>query len=210
MFDPATRELLRGGQATHLSPKAFEFLGLLLAQRPRAVAKTEILERLWPDTFVADASLASLAKEVRRALGDDSRAPRFVRTVFGFGYAFSGVTFEAPTAAGRTPVRAESHCRLRWGKREIPLSEGENVLGRTEDAVVWIESSSVSRRHARVVVSEGRATVEDLGSKNGTFVGAVRVADATPLVDGDTIRLGSILMKFRSFTADTTGSMASG
>jgi DNA-binding winged helix-turn-helix (wHTH) protein len=200
VFDADAREMRRGGRAVRLSPKAFDFLALLLSERPRAVAKAEFLQRLWPDTFVSDASLASLAKEVRAALGDDSKAPLYVRTVYGFGFAFCG---EATTeSAGKG--KARTHLRLRWGKREIPLVNGENILGRTEDAVAWIESSSVSRRHARVVVADGRATLEDLGSKNGSYVGSERLTGPRQLEDGDQVRLGDVVMVFRAFRADTT------
>ena len=83
-----------------------------------------------------------------------------------------------PSAGRREPERAGSTAggrrlgslRLLWGDRAIPLSEGENLLGRVDGAAAWIDSPSVSRRHARIVVSGGRATLEDLGSKNGTYL----------------------------------------
>src|SRR6266496_4977436 len=90
VLDSDTRQLSVRGQAVHLSPKAFQFLELLLENRPRAVSKSEIHERLWPGTFVSDGTLASLLVEVRSAIGDSARASRFVRTVHRFGYAFSG------------------------------------------------------------------------------------------------------------------------
>jgi DNA-binding winged helix-turn-helix (wHTH) protein len=209
VFDSDARELARAGEAAHLSPKAIDFLALLLAHRPRAVAKAEIMEKLWPDTFVSDASLSSLAAEVRSVLGDDSRSPRYLRTVYGFGYAFCGAA-ETPAYHAVAGAAGLPHCRLRWGKREIPLAQGENVLGRTDDAVVWIESSSVSRRHARIVVAEGHATLEDLGSKNGTFLGTERLTTPRELRDGDQVRLGAVLMTFRAFQADTTSSLNRG
>ena len=89
-FDPGRRLLLRHGSASALSPKAFQLLELLLDRRPEAVSKTELLESLWPGTFVTDASLHNLVAEIRAALGDNSRTPRFVRTVPRFGYAFHG------------------------------------------------------------------------------------------------------------------------
>jgi DNA-binding winged helix-turn-helix (wHTH) protein len=167
VFDAGSRELRGPGGPRRLSPKAFECLGALLERRPEVVARAQLQDRRWPKTFVADTSLRRVIAEIREALGDDERKPRFIRTVRGFGYAFCGAIEDeraAPRAAG------DAACRLEWGHREIPLREGENVLGRTDDAVVWIDSPRVSRRHARIVVSGGAATIEDLGSKNGTTV----------------------------------------
>jgi pSer/pThr/pTyr-binding forkhead associated (FHA) protein len=86
------------------------------------------------------------------------------------------------------------------GKREIPLREGENILGRTDDAVAWIDSPRVLRRHACIIVSAGNATIEDL-SKNGTTVSGRRIDRPTPLEGGDQIELGPVLMTFRVFHA---------
>ncbi len=198
--DLGRRELLRGGQAVHLTPKAFQLLELLVEKRPDAASKDEIRERLWPDTFVSGVNLATLVFELRQAVGDDPGQPRFVRTVRGFGYALC-----AEEAAPAVPGPC---CRLIGPRREIDLHDGENVLGRTREAVVWIPSPSVSRRHARIVVSGGSATVEDLGSKNGTYVGERPIDRNRPtaLADGDSIRVGDARFVFRVFTPDTTDS----
>jgi serine/threonine-protein kinase len=95
-FDSGARTLMRGSEPARLSGKAFQLLELLLAARPKAVDKSELFAKLWPDTFVSEANLASLVKEIRAAIGDDARAPRFVRTVHRFGYAFSGPVTETP------------------------------------------------------------------------------------------------------------------
>jgi DNA-binding winged helix-turn-helix (wHTH) protein len=198
VFDPGSRELRGRGGPCHLSPKAFECLGALLERRPEAVRRAQLQDRLWPKTFVADTSLRRVIAEIRAALGDDERRPRFIRTVRGFGYAFCGATEEE----GAGPRAAEAAaCRLEWGKREIPLHEGENILGRTDDAVAWIDSARVSRRHARIIVSGGKATIEDLGSKNGTIVSGRRIDRPTPLEGGDQIEVGSVMMTFRAFHA---------
>jgi DNA-binding winged helix-turn-helix (wHTH) protein len=199
VFDSGSRELRGRGGPCHLSPKAFECLGALLERRPEAVRRAQLQDRLWPKTFVADTSLRRVIAEIRAALDDDERRPRFIRTVRGFGYAFCGAVEEEN--AGRPPIAGTAACRLEWEKREIPLQEGENILGRTDDAVAWIDSPRVSRRHARIVVSGGKATIEDLGSKNGTSVGGRRIDGPTPLEGGDQIELGPVLMTFRSFHA---------
>lgn len=88
-LDHSRRQLLRGGEAIHLSPKAFQLLSILIQERPRAISKGDLQKQLWPDTFVTEGNLAGLITELRTALGDDARDPRFIRTVYGFGYSFA-------------------------------------------------------------------------------------------------------------------------
>lgn len=204
VLDSDTRQLSVRGEAVHLSPKAFQFLELLLVNRPKALSKSELHERLWPGTFVSDGTLASLLVEVRSAIGDTARDSRFVRTIHRFGYAFSGEAEElrerAPAAGGRNPVY-----RLIWGYREIALNPGENLLGRDEDSILWIDDAVVSRRHARIVVSEAGAVLEDLGSRNGTYLRGKRITAPTSLSDGDELTIGPAPLVFRVFkqTAST-------
>jgi DNA-binding winged helix-turn-helix (wHTH) protein len=207
VFDASTRELRRAGQPVHLPPKAFQLLALLLSRRPRAVTKAEICDTLWPATSVGASSLARVVVDLRSAIGDDARRPRLVRTVHGFGYSFAGETVLERTP-GLEQVDALA-CRLAWGEREIPLGEGEHVLGRLPDASVWIDSASVSRRHARIVVSAGKATIEDLGSKNGTWLRGKKVAELSELADGDVITVGSVVFKFRAARAAVSTQTAS-
>lgn len=199
LFDLAARELRRGGALQPLSPKAFQFLELLLAERPRAVSKAEIHERLWPDSFVSDASLARLASEVRLAIGDDARMPAYLRTVHRHGYAFSGEARpEAPPGSG------PAGCRLVWADRQIPLLAGENLLGRASDARVVIDLARVSRHHARILVDGERAVLEDLGSKNGTSLRGRPLTSAAELTDGDEICIGPAVLVFRTAAGSST------
>jgi DNA-binding winged helix-turn-helix (wHTH) protein len=125
-FDAVRREIRRGADAVPISPRGFELLSLLVARRPRVLSKAELLGALWPRSFVTEANLAGLVSEIRRAIGDDAQEPRFLRTVHGFGYAFSD---GAPARADEDGV-----FRLVWGLREVPLAEGENLLGRDAGA----------------------------------------------------------------------------
>src|SRR5437868_866955 len=164
-FDPETRQLRRGTTAVPLSTKAFELLKLLLDARPRIVTKADIQGALWPGVFVSEASLFTLVSEIRTAIGDDARHPRFVRTVHGVGYAFSGDTLEPgePPPGGTAPSMFAVEC----GGRLVPLGHGVNVLGRDADLAVCIDSPTGSRRHARIVITGDAAGLEDLGSKSG-------------------------------------------
>ena len=178
-----------------ISPKAFALLELLAERRPNAVSKEEIHRTLWPDSFVADGNLANLVTELRDALGDDSRT--IIRTVQRFGYAFSGDA-ESDASSVR-PAQSNVVFKLVWGDREILLQDGENILGREREAVAWIDVHSVSRRHARIVVTGDRATLEDLGSKNGTFLEGVAVKTPSVLKDGDQVRIGTVELILRRY-----------
>ena len=189
-----TRELLRASRTVHLSPKAFQLLEALAEARPRALSKELLYKRLWPDTFVAEANLSNLIGEVRAALGDSPRRPRFVRTVHGFGYAFR----EASTADGAPKARPDHTLyRLVWDGGRATFAEGEHVMGRDPAVELCLDSSSVSRQHARIRIAGGEAILEDLGSKNGTFVNGYRAAGAVRLSDRDEIGVGSFRLKFR-------------
>ena len=202
VFDSNTREVVRKGRPVPLSPKAFALLELLVRRRPDAVSKDEIHDHLWPGVFVSPANLANLVVELRAALGDSARKPRFVRTVSRFGYAFAADPVGAPSGPPRPFA-----CRLVWGPREIALDASENVIGRDSAAVVWIDDSSVSRRHARITLDDKGATIEDLGSKNGTFVRGRRIEKPARLGDRDVIKIGPARLVFRLLKK--TGSTAS-
>jgi DNA-binding winged helix-turn-helix (wHTH) protein len=199
VLDSETRQLHVRGQEVHVQPKAFQFLELLLENRPRAVSKTQIHERLWRETYVSDGALTSLLVEVRTAIGDEARSPRYVRTVHRFGYAFCGDAREIPRGESVSGAHPWSCWILRAGKRTA-LEPGETVIGRDPGAGLFIDDPSVSRRHARIVVAEDRATLEDLGSKNGTHVGDQKVEGTVALDDGARIRVGSVLLTFRMFS----------
>jgi DNA-binding winged helix-turn-helix (wHTH) protein len=196
VFDGETRELRRGAAAVHLPAKAFRLLEVLLEQRPKAVSKAALMEAVWPDVLVIEGNLTRLVAELRGAIGDEASDPRFIRTVHGFGYAFSA---EARSDRGPPGAPEEVVFKLLWADREIALRSGENVLGREREAAAWIDVHSVSRRHARILVAGEVATLEDLGSKNGTFLGDEAVTAPRLLSDGDRIRVGTVEMTLRRY-----------
>jgi DNA-binding winged helix-turn-helix (wHTH) protein len=186
VFDPDLRQLSRDGSDIHLTPKAFDLLGVLLEAAPRVVSKATLHERLWPRSFVSDATLVGLVKELRRALDDHDRGAPLIRTVPRVGYAFCRATMDGASSADGASG---------WiivGGRRIALRDGENTIGRDPLCSVWIDVASVSRRHARIVCSGMRAVLEDAGSKNGTTVGQEPVSAARELRDGDKIAFGRV------------------
>lgn len=200
-FDSETRELLEGSRRIHVSPKAFDVLQFLLERRPRVVSKTELHDRVWAGAFVGDANLTVAIAEIRQALGDDSREGRLIRTVHRIGYAFSGAAVELAAAAA-SARGSFSQSWLSWKEKTLPLAEGENIVGRDPRCHVWVDVSGVSRRHARIAVAGAQATIEDLASSNGTFIGGKALSAQQRLVDGDVLEIGSATLTYRAWSDD--------
>jgi DNA-binding winged helix-turn-helix (wHTH) protein len=210
VLDLDTREVRRGARLVALSPKAFALLELLALRRPKAVSKADIHKALWPDTFVSETNLANLVVELRAALGDDAQASRIIRTLPRYGYAFSAEARSDHDGVARSEQVGVDQPRLVWGRRVFSLEPGENLIGRDRAALVWINDESVSRRHARVVVDEDGAFLEDLGSKNGTFLHGRAVSKETRLEDGDEFTLGESGTPVRFHSVGSSVSTRSG
>jgi len=195
VLDAETRQVLRSGKEIHLSPKAFELLLLLVVNRPKALSKRQLHEAIWPATFVTDDSLARLITEIRAAIGDDAREPRFLRTVYGFGYAFADSVVAIRDTGN--PLSHVPRCWLTCEGREVLLTRGENIIGRDPDAVVRLDSARISRRHARILINDFDAILEDAGSKNGTYLRGERITSPAALADGDEIRVGPFVLRFQ-------------
>ncbi len=195
-IDSDARQLRRAGGDVHLSPKAFDLLVLLIEHRPNVLEKSDLHTRIWRDTYVGDANLNVLVGEIRKALDDDARQPRFVRTAHGIGYAFCGETFDDSERRGPAqPVL----CWLTRKGTTFPLADGDNEIGRDPRCAVWLDVPGVSRRHARLHLDFGerRATLEDLGSTNGTFVGRKAVTAPVAVENDAVIKVGSVDLRLR-------------
>jgi hypothetical protein len=158
---------------------------------------------LWPDTFVSEINLATLVAELRRALGEDAGNPRFIRTVHRRGYAFAGTATEDSPSSETSVDSFGSHWVV-WEAGQVRLAKGDNLLGRGRRVTVWLDSPTISRRHAKIVVIGLHVTVEDLGSRNGTFVRGEKVTSPVPINDGDEIRLGSVVLRYRVNSGQAT------
>lgn len=173
LFDGDLRQLSREGRPIDLTPKAFEALQTLVEAWPAAISKEAIYGRLWSDVVVEQGNLHNLISEIRAAIGDEDHT--IIRTIHRFGYSL-GVSLEVDTP---------SNVYLILGGRQIPLREGENIIGRD-----LIGTPDVSRRHACVTVAGTSAAVEDLGSKNGTFMRGKRLNARTDLQNFDEVVFG--------------------
>jgi DNA-binding winged helix-turn-helix (wHTH) protein len=195
VLDTTSREFLRGGAQLHLSPKAFELLRLLIEQRPRVVDKNELMQALWPDTFVVEGNLPVIVAEVRGAIGPRMIAAAVIKTHHGIGYSF-GVDAEASDARSR-PAVADPPASLQIGRRRFGLADGVNEVGRDSTCEVLIDDPSVSRRHARITLVAMVATLFDHGSKNGTHVNGTLIEGPVELRDGDELSFGGIAARFQ-------------
>lgn len=192
VLDTGQRALWRADEPVHLAPKAFQLLELLVERRPNAVAQKEIYDALWPETIVDLANLHNLVSQVRAAIGDDDHS--VVRTVYGFGFAF---------AAEQIDESARSPFALLVGEALYPLHSGTNVVGRSVDVDVGIFDPSISRRHSRIVVTDTDLTIEDAGSRNGTFIDRERITGTVRVSPGDVVRFGAVAARLISEDAET-------
>ena len=192
VLDLGARQLERQGKIVPLEPKMYELLEVLIKRREAVVTNSELDEILWPNVYVARTSLTRLVSELRAALGDTPSDSRIIRTVYKTGYSFCAkVTFVA--SAAPSPVSID----LVWHKQLLPLTDGEHIAGRDTQCSLVIDATTVSRRHARIVVVSGRATIEDLESTNGTHVNGQRISAPTPLTAGNEVALGSEVLRVR-------------
>ena len=191
-LDTDARTITRDGRALTLSPKAFDLLSLLIAERPSVITFAALRARLWPQSHVGHSSLPALIAEIRGTLRESARSGGTIRTVHRVGYAFAAAATElAPATRADQP--------LAWliaGDRRVPLINRESVLGREGPGVVLFSDSTVSRRHARLVLDGETAHVEDLGSKNGTWLAGVRVEGRARLEEGAEFLLGTLRIQF--------------
>jgi len=203
LLDSSSRQLTRSGRQVPLSPKAFDVLVLLLAERPGVVTKATLLDRVWADAPAAgDASLTVVIADLRRALGDSPQAPRYLRTVHRFGYAFCGdATVDGAAPSGGDRRQPATRVVLTWADETRRLADGEHLIGRDPECAVWLDVPGVSRRHARLRIDGQRVTIEDLGSTNGTFVDDVPVTGSQPVLHGQRIHFGPLEVRFRQSTA---------
>jgi DNA-binding winged helix-turn-helix (wHTH) protein/tetratricopeptide (TPR) repeat protein len=115
---PAQYRLLRSGEEVTAEPRVLEVLTYLIAHRDRVVSKEELLRELWQGRYVGESALTRCVYEVRSALGEDSQAPRFIKTVHGRGYQFTGDVVEENSedaVEAKATVAEETSPRRRRG-----------------------------------------------------------------------------------------------
>lgn len=205
-LDLKTGELRKKGARVRLQEQPFQVLATLVERAGDLVTREELQKHLWPDSVFVDfdQGLNKAVTKIRRALGDLAESPRFVETLERRGYRFIAPV-EPVDSIARPPIPDHARVtviRLVWGDRSVLLGEGSHVIGRDPAAAIWVDSSLASRRHAALVVSASTITVEDLGSRNGTFVNGVRISETSRLAHGDEVRVGPARFVVHTTSAD--------
>ena len=195
-LDVAAFTLRCDGTVVRLEKIPMEVLVLLVEHAGTLVARDRLHAALWgADVFLdRDAAINTAMRKLRRALGEDRDRPRFVETVVGKGYRFVGPIVPATPDAQRP---APGH-RLTAGAQAFALQDGENLIGRDSGAHIFLDHPSVSRRHARLLLTPRQVVLEDLGSRNGTFVDGRGITSPTELHDGTIVGVGPITLTFVS------------
>ncbi len=158
VLDTAVRELSERGATVKIEPKVFELLLYLVENRNRAVSKDDVVEAVWDGRFISEAAVSSAVRSIRKALGDDGKSQRYVKTVHGHGFRFvapvveAGAGHAAATAdaagSGGPPVQDIRFCHSADGTRIAyalagsgsPLVKASNWLNHLEfdwESPVW-------------------------------------------------------------------------
>ena len=198
-LDTSQRVLLREGKPVPVTPKVFDTLLILVENSGRILSKDELMNRLWPDTFVEQTNLSFNIKQLRKSLGDDARNPAYIETINRRGYRFiakveallSDSVIEcdqtARTVAPREPVeheQGELHLRLTGTSDTVTPGDGFDAVRALHADSVRVRKNSIAFRAALVTVltaglviflrfSNGRAQNSGEAATVATGAGAV-------------------------------------
>ena len=180
-FDLADECLWRGTHAISLRPKAFSVLKLLVEHPGRLVTTQRVLDTVWPGTFVGDAVLKDNIRQLRDALDDDAKSPRYIETAHRRGYRFIAKLSESlpsnsPSAEPQSPVHFAP-------KLVAPASSATSfrVVGRESDLAKmhgWLNRASAGERQTVFVTGEpgiGKTSVVEAFLEEATRVPGIRV-----------------------------------
>lgn len=216
-LDLAAYVLRAHGEAVRLEKIPMEILILLVQRAGTLIERSEMAAAVWgPGVFLEqEAAINTAVRKIRQVLRDDAAAPRFVQTVVGKGYRFIAsverINADEPGISSNPHEAACPRYVVRVGGQEFVLPAGETVLGRDPSAGVYVDHPSVSRRHARLSIKGGRAQIEDLDSRNGTYVNGRRLDGPSEIREDAIIGLGPVTLVFCVLRAPaSTQSMTSG
>ncbi|HEY0320583.1 MAG TPA: AAA family ATPase [Pyrinomonadaceae bacterium] len=184
VFDPfcldlANECLWRDSQAIKLRPKAFAVLDHLLGRPGQLVTKDDLLNAVWPDTFVSDAVLKVTIRQIREALGDNPKSPRFIETAHRRGYRFIGQIAESrPMLAGVQEHKSDTSASgSSLGAADSPL----RVVGRDKALSRmrgWLEKMLGGERQIVFVTGEagiGKTALADTFARSLAFDQSIRI-----------------------------------
>jgi DNA-binding winged helix-turn-helix (wHTH) protein/predicted ATPase len=177
-LDVANECLWRGSQAIALRPKAFAVLRCLVEASGNLVTKEQLLDAVWPGTFVGDAVLKDSVRQLREALGDEAHAPRYIETAHRRGYRFIGhLAGETAPASPEPPAETAAAA-----PPDVAAPAPARVLGR-EAALArmwaWLDHALGGERQVVFVTGEagiGKTTLVEAFLDQATAVGRVWIA----------------------------------
>jgi DNA-binding winged helix-turn-helix (wHTH) protein len=202
VVEPMLYRITRGDEVRHIRPRAMGVLECLAEARGAVVTRQRITDRVWRTEYVTTNALTHVVAELRTSLGDDADRPMFIETIPRRGYRLVAPVSFPGEPKSAAPGEASIVTLLAEDGAVIELQAGANLIGRASDAAIRIDTSEVSRRHAVITVDGPLATIEDLGSKNGTFLRGRRLDAPARLADADEITIGVNVARFRVVVAD--------
>lgn len=188
LVEPALGQIARGQKSIRLRPRAMDVLLCLASDPGKVVSRQRLIDTVWHTVHVTDNVVSQVVTELRTALGDDARSPSYIENIPRRGYRLVAPVCRLDDGL---PVAGDLSLFMLAGPGlDFTLKRGENLIGRSSGADIRVNLTQVSRLHARIVVEGRAATVEDMGSKNGTYVNGELISSPTRLELGDEIALG--------------------
>ena len=208
LYDAASHGLLRGGAEIPLTHKSRELLLLFLHNPGRLLTREEITEKVWPDVAVTDDAVRFQVAELRKAFAEEGGA--YIRTIRRRGLSVGG-----PGEAGRRPARpprgpdAAHRVRSTASASSSRVARSSSWKARTSSAAIPTRPSGSTTLRSRggtpgSSIGGGKATLEDLESKNGTLLNGKKIEKRMALSDGDELRVGPETMVLRELSPATT------
>jgi TolB-like protein len=209
-LDLGRYELRRGGEVVKTEPRVLEVLNFLIEHRARVVPKEELLDTIWRDVHVSESALTTAVRDARRALGDSSGDPRWIRTVYGRGFRFVGEIARVALAPSATksqptlhPVGSAPPISTRKSIAVLPFTDlsplrdqGHFCDGMAEELI-----NTLTRIHELRVISRSLAfdfrSDDDLRAL-GDKLGVEHVLRGSVRKDGERLRISVHLVDVRN------------
>lgn len=196
-------ELRRGGEVVKAEPRVLEVLNFLIEHRARVVPKEELLDTIWRDVHVSESAMTTAIRDVRRALGDSSADPRWIRTVYGRGFRFVGEIEAAPAATPLPPAPKPTAASERKSVAVLPFADLSPAHDQKHfcDGLAEELINTLTRIHELRVIS--RAMAFDFRSDDdlralGEKLGVEHVLRGSVRKDGERLRISVHLVDVRT------------
>lgn len=191
LVEPRLNRLTRDGESIQIELKMMDVLVCLARCAGEVVTRRQLVDSVWDEGFVADNTISHAVAQLRKAFGDSHRNPMFIETIHRRGYRLIAPVHFDETSSFMNSATHFSYLAVARGI-EVPLFDGANLIGRGPDTAIMIPSMKVSRHHAKITVEHDAASLEDLGSKNGTYLNGTKIQEPVQLDGGDLIGVGCV------------------